>query len=100
MRQLLLHGPGISASRKKLSEIKQKFDPNNIVIFDPTTPSGQVMAALQTVPMFSEECLIIAENPTEDVANYPLSRITCALVFWFDHEIDPKKIGSLVSTFG
>lgn len=93
MKVLVLHGSGINSSRSKLLEIKQKFDPNNIVTFDPSASSGQVMAALQTMPMFGEEHLIIVENPPDDLLlNFPLHTSHLPLlILWFDHEIDPKK---------
>ncbi|TSC87555.1 MAG: Uncharacterized protein G01um10147_533 [Microgenomates group bacterium Gr01-1014_7] len=92
MKAVLLHGPVISSSRGKLIDIKKKFDPNNVVVFDPSASSGQIMASLQTVPMFSDDRLIIIENPQEDfVLPYTLYSIPYTLILWFDHEIDPKK---------
>ena len=64
---ILLHGPAITSSRKKLLEIKKKFDENSVVVFDPSASSGQVMANLQTVSIFEGERLIIWENPPDEV---------------------------------
>ncbi len=92
MTPLLLHGPAISSSRRKLQEIKKKFNPDNIVIFDSEVNSGQVIASLMTVPMFSEDRLVIWENPSE-VFELPTtnSQLLTTFVLWFDHEVDTKK---------
>lgn len=89
--RLLLHGPAISSSRERLQELKKKFDPDNIVVFDSEAHSGQVIASLMTVPMFSEERLIIWENPPEDFTSHTPYPISYTLILWFDHEIDIKK---------
>lgn len=92
MKPVVLHGPGISESRKKLLELRQKFDPNNVVVFEKGSNSDEILAAIQTVPMFSEERLIIAENPPSDfVFDYSLYPNPYSIILWFDHEIDPKK---------
>lgn len=92
MRPLLLHGPAISSSRRKLQELKKKFNPDNIVIFDSEVNSGQVIASLMTVPMFSEDRLVVWENPSE-VFELPTtnSQLLTTFVLWFDHEVDTKK---------
>lgn len=97
MKLLLLHGSGISSSRKKLLELKQKFDPGSVITFDPSAQwpaqdPGQIMASLQTMSMFGEERLVIIENPSVDLV-LDLSPLTShlSLILWFDHEIDPKK---------
>ena len=90
MKLLLLHGPAITSSRKKLLEIKGKFDPENVVIFEKDSDTSQIMDSLKTVPMFSEEQLIILENPPENL-NYTQHPIPYTLVLWFDHEISEKK---------
>ncbi len=99
MMPLLLHGPATWASRRKLSQLKGKYDPANVVIFESSANLGQVLASLMTIPIFSSERLVVWENPSEDFklpttnpdligANYQLST---SLVLWFDHEIDVKK---------
>lgn len=91
MKQLILHGPAISASRKKLIEIKKKYDPNDVVVFEKEADSADILASLQTVSLFSENRLVIVENPAEDlmtqlsIVNFPLS---ITLVLWFDHEMN------------
>lgn len=92
MKAVALHGPGISASRSKLLDLKQKFDPNNVVIFEEGTSAADILTSLQSVPMFSGDRLIIAENPPEDLlSNFTLSALPFTLILWFDHEIDVKK---------
>lgn len=81
MKQQLLHGPGIDNSRKKLLEIKQKFNPENILVFEKGADIQDILAALQTVPLFEEEKLIVVENPTEDLPPSPF------LIIWYDHEV-------------
>jgi DNA polymerase III delta subunit len=92
MKLLLLHGPAIVSSRKKLTELKQKFDPQNIVIFEKGSDSKDILANLQTVSMFDENRLVIMENPQEVVDYNSLAGSELlTLVFWFDKEIDTKK---------
>ncbi len=92
MKPLLLHGPAISISRRKLQELKGKFEPENVVVFDSEARSGQVIANLMTVPMFSPERLIIWENPMEGF-DLPVSnsQLPTTFILWFDHEVDVKK---------
>ena len=101
MKQLILHGPAISSSRKKLIEIKQKFDPNNVVIFEKGSEISDILASLQTISMFEEEKLIIAENPPEDFSlDYTLYPNPYTLVFWHDHEIKNLPAGRQESPEG
>lgn len=92
MKLVLLHGPAISSSRAKLIDIKKKFDPNNVIVFEQGTPVSNILNSLQTLPMFGEERLIIVENPTDDLfLNFTLPALPLPLILWFDHEVDPKK---------
>jgi len=88
----LLHGPAKTASRKKLIEIKQKFDTNNVVVYEEGADLQVILGSLVTPSLFSEQQLIILENPAEDFV-LDLSIVNCQLsiVFWFDHEIGEKK---------
>ncbi len=90
MRLLLLHGEAIASSRKKLLEIKQKFDSNNVVVFEKGVEVSDVSGTLQTVSIFEEERLIILENPPDDFVFDP-SPLIYHLVLWFDHEVPEKK---------
>lgn len=97
MKVVLLHGPAIEASRKKLLEIKQKFNYEETVIFDSTNSPGEVLTNLQSESLFGGERLIIWENPPDDLPAgrqvfSPLIYLnSLTLILWFDHEIDPKK---------
>ncbi|MDO8577021.1 MAG: hypothetical protein Q7R82_01630 [Candidatus Daviesbacteria bacterium] len=100
MTPLLLHGPAISASRRKLQELRKKFNPDNIVVFEEGINVQTILGSLLTPSLFSDQQLIILENPPEDLVNcilYPksvssqASLIPCILILWFDHEIDIKK---------
>lgn len=93
---LLLHGPAISASRKKLIEIKKKYDPNDVVVFEKEAEISDILASLQTISMFNEDRLVIIENPQEELMKSVVSfQSPAMLVFWFDHEIKklPDKEG-------
>lgn len=96
MKLLVLHGPAIQISRKKLSEIKQKFDPSSVVIFEKGADPQDILASLQTVSMFSEDRLIIWENPPEDLQPYTVYPNPYTLILWFDHEIKTKYKGEML----
>ncbi len=92
MKAVLLHGPGISNSRKKLIDLKQKFDLNDVVTFEEGASSADILASLQTVSMFSQDRLIIVENPSDDLfLNFSPLTSHLSLLLWYDHEIDPKN---------
>lgn len=91
MKTYLLHGLAKAASRRKLLEIKQKFDPNNVIIFDEGSSPQDIKDNLVASSLFSEERLVILENPPEDFTDYTLYPIPCTLIFWFDHELSDKK---------
>ena len=67
MKPLLLHGPAKEASRKKLLEIKEKFTQNNVVVFEEGTDLQVILGGVATQSLFSDERLIVLENPHEDV---------------------------------
>ncbi len=90
MKLLLLHGLAKSASRKKLIELKQKFSTSNVVVFEEGSDLQSVLGSLVTPSLFSDEQLIILENPQEDFTNYP-STTSYQLILWFDHEVSGKK---------
>lgn len=93
MSQLLLHGPAKIVSRKKLLEIKQKFDPNNVMVFEQGSSIQEMLTSLKSMPLLSEERLVILENPPQDLTlNYQLITINLSLIAWFDHEITKKPI--------
>lgn len=95
MKVALLHGPAITSSRKKLTEIKQKFDPNNVVSFDGSASPQNILGAVRTHSMFGEEQLVVVENPPSDLSVDSLlitnNQSPITLLLWFDKEIDPKK---------
>lgn len=92
MTRLLLHGPAKAASRKKLIELKQKFDANQVVVYEEGTDLQTIKNALLSQSLFSDQQLMILENPPEDFIS-DLSLVTChlSLIMWFDHEVDLKK---------
>ena len=92
MKIHLLHGWAIDASRTRLVNIKKGFDSNNVVIFEKEADLESINGALMTNLLFSEEKLIILENPPEDfVFDLSLDTGHLSLVIWFDHEISFKK---------
>lgn len=92
MKLLLLHGPAKIVSRKKLVELKQNFDQNNVVVYEEGSNIQTLLAGLSTPLLFSEPQLIILENPSEDF-KLPIAncQLPTTLVLWFDHEVDIKK---------
>lgn len=91
MKVVLLHGPAIASSRKKLSDIKSKFAENDVLVFEKETDLSEILTHLQSQSLFGDERLVILENPPENFTDYTLYSIPHTLVFWFDHEIDPKN---------
>ncbi|MBI2335067.1 hypothetical protein HYU96_04715 [Candidatus Daviesbacteria bacterium] len=87
MKTVLLHGPGITSSRQKLSEIRKKFNPEEVIIFEEGSEIKDILTNLQSQSLFGGERLIVVENPPEDFS-FDSSDLT--LVLWFDHEIDTK----------
>lgn len=92
MTLLLLHGPAISSSRKKLVDIKQKFDQNSVVVYEEGADLEVVLGNLATPGLFSDQQLIILENPPEDFINYTLNPSPYTLTLWFDHEVGKKPV--------
>lgn len=88
---LLLHGPAIEASRRKLQELRKKFNSDNIIVFDEKTDQQQILTNLQSQSLFEGERLVIVENPSGDFTDYTLYPIPCTLILWFDHKIDKKE---------
>src|SRR3989344_761329 len=91
MKPLLLHGSAKIASRKKLLEVKQKFDQNNVVVFEQGSDLQTVLGNLATPSLFSQPQLTILENPPQDFTNYTLNPNPSTLILWFDHQIPEKK---------
>lgn len=91
MKLHLLHGPGVTSSRSKLQYIKRGFDPNSIVVFGAESSPDRVAGSLLTSPLFSQDMLIIWENPPEDCAIDAALTDRLSLVLWFDSELKPKS---------
>lgn len=86
---LLLHGPAVNNSRVKLFALRQKFDTNNVIIFDEGAKIDEILGNLNTFSLFPEEKIFILENPSEDFINYP--QISNTIILWFDHTVTEKK---------
>lgn len=100
MTQQLLHGSARGASRKKLIEIKQKFDQNNVVIFEEGSDLQTILGSLATPLLFPEQRLIILENPPADLTFDSLTLYdSLTLILWFDHEVDIKKFPGFQAQF-
>lgn len=87
----LLHGSAINASRKKLQDLKSKFNPDNVVVFEEGISVQIILGSLLTPSLFPDQQLIVLENPSADLLNCNLSAVVCTLILWFDHEVDTKK---------
>lgn len=90
MKPLLLHGPAKTASRKKLVDLKQKFDQNNVVVYEEGTDLQSIKTALSSQSLFGDRQLIILENPPDDL-KFQYFKFQIDLILWFDHEVDTKK---------
>lgn len=98
MKLQLLHGPAISSSRAKLIQIKKEFDPNSVVTFEKGAEVSDIVNNLSSSSLFSEDRLVILENPSEDLfLALPLTLASRSepypftLILWFDHELSEKK---------
>ncbi len=93
MKLHLLHGPGKTGSRKKLIEIKQQFDPSNVVVFEEGSSSKDIADNLVATSLFTDERLVVLENPDENfVLDSSLHTSHLSLILWFDHELSDKNL--------
>lgn len=93
MNQVLLHGAAIKQSRIKLQELKSKFHPDNVVVFDKGEDVENILVSLNSESLFGGERLIILENPSENlVLNSELLTQHSSFIIWFDHDISKKPI--------
>lgn len=90
MRVVLLHGSAQISSRSKLLELKKDFDISDIVTFSTGANLQDILGAISTPSLLSENQLIILENPPEDLDS-PLANDNLSLILWFDHEVSVKK---------
>ncbi len=91
-KAVLLHGPARVASRSKLLDLKQKFDPNNVVVFEEGATNKDIIDNLMSNSLFADERLVILENPDENfVLDSSLHTSHLSLILWFDHEVSEKK---------
>lgn len=92
MKLQLLHGPAISISRKKLTEIKKKYQGEDLVTFEGNFSEQEVLGSLMTMPLLSTKRVVVLENPSE---SFDLTDINVqsdlVLILWFDHEISESK---------
>ncbi len=97
MKLLLLHGPATNSSRTKLLEIKKKFDPENVIVFEKGADPKNILDTLVATPLFGENKLVLIENPAEDLPlPTTMNHLPYTMVLWFDHEIDPKIKGEVL----
>ncbi len=90
MKPLLLHGPAKSASRKKLIELKQRFDSGSVVVYEEKSDLQTTKTALYSQSLFSDQQLIVLENPPDEF-KFSIINSELSIVLWFDHEVDVKK---------
>lgn len=89
MKLLLLHGPAITESRKKLSEIKKNFLPDNIYVFEEVS-QRIIDENVNSLSLFSGERLFIFENWDEGIDLKINSQSDLTIVFWFDASLNEK----------
>ncbi|OGE26839.1 hypothetical protein A3C26_02965 [Candidatus Daviesbacteria bacterium RIFCSPHIGHO2_02_FULL_39_12] len=93
MKLLLLHGPAISSSRAQLISIKQKFNVNDVVVFEQGADLEDIAGNLVSTSLFPQERLVILENPPADfIFHFSLFTFHFSLVLWFDHELPKAKL--------
>lgn len=90
MKLLLLHGPAIASSRLKLNQLRQSFNPESVTAFSEGSGIQDILGSIQTLPMFSEERVIILENPSEELSLESDDQ-SLTVIVWFDHEVSDKK---------
>lgn len=91
MKHLLLHGPATQASRIKLQELRSKFHPENVMVFEDGADIKTIEVNLQSLSLFDGERLVIVENPPDGLQNLTVDSNSLMLIFWFDHEVNTKK---------
>lgn len=92
MKVVLLHGPAQINSRSKLLGLKSEFKSGSIVTFPAGSSLQDILGAVSTPSLLSEDQLIILENPSEDLIFPRLSTASSlSLILWFDHEVSTKK---------
>lgn len=89
---LLLHGLAIAASRKQLSDLKEKFSAEDILTFTKGFKEDDLRHGVMNVSMFTTERLVILENPGDEftMEKFQLPEDT-TLVIWVDHELSATK---------
>ncbi len=97
MKLLVLHGSAQVASRKKLNEIKQKFAPNNVVVFEKGADLKDIQGVLSTQSLFEEERLVVLEDPSDTFDSLIINhQSSITVVLWFDHEVKTKYEGEVL----
>lgn len=94
MKLLLLHGPGVTSSRIKLTNFKKEFNEEDSIVFEDGVDLSQLKDSLTTLPLLSDQRLVILENPPEDTIldlSVPTPSGSLNLILWFDHEVSDKK---------
>lgn len=92
MKLHLLHGPAVSNSRLKLTELKEKLDQDSLTVFDNGSNYQEIVGGLMTMPLLSENRVIVLENPDESWDFNAVGQHDLNLIIWLDHEIDQKKL--------
>lgn len=63
MKLIIIHGNGLAASSSKVSELKKKFDPLSITVFNGKERSfDYILPQIATAQLFSDNRLIILED--------------------------------------
>lgn len=91
MKLLLLHGPAINSSRKKLIELKLKFDSSESIVFEKGSTDQDITNNLMSTSLFADSRLVILENPAEDFTFQVALDNPLTLILWFDKQLSEKS---------
>ena len=90
MKLHLVHGPAISESRKKISEIRNGFETDNIISLE-NPNAAQVTELLLSLSLIDDNRLFIFENPPKDLYFKKLFLTDdLTVIFWFDDDLTEK----------
>lgn len=91
MKVLLLHGPGEVGSRKKLIEIKEKFDPGSILTYESGVSEKEIFDNFSQISLFGGSRLTVLEDPPETLTLENVKALDdMTLVIWSSKELGQK----------
>ena len=91
MKLHLLHGPAVTSSRKKLGEMKRRFDASSVLVFEKGADIKQLLDNLYSLSLLGDQRLVVLENLPEDLKLDYINQEGLNLIFWFNHQLDEKR---------